>query len=298
MVIDQRPLIRSCFTICLGLQSSDDPEKELRDRLIAVFLRLQEADDSFSVLRWHMADTSTWTPITQPKCLPTRVGELRKYFVRATPRNNGGQIFSPVVLEYTKDFIVVMQEVGWWFQSNDASVFLNKIQCKKMMWIAWGLYSVQSIDLEVLRDALSDRTGFEFGLLWRPVDTGHNSTLTEEQKVRALHFEVSHHHRHLALDVLFKAYGNRTDFPLGIKMRIIATNDSCPGRRTKEKNQKPHCPAKNHLAFMVKIQCWDITNWILTLPACLFVSAIWLRISNHLPLKLMAALSRYFIQLI
>lgn len=73
----------------------------------------------------------------------------------------------------------------------DASFFQKKFSAKKSVWIAWGFFlGILSIWNYFGSSVSSD------GLrIWTAlgIDTGQNAQLTEDQKVRALHFEVAHH---------------------------------------------------------------------------------------------------------
>jgi hypothetical protein len=153
-----------------------------------------------------------------------RKADFLKFFSQGIPLSKSGPRTAKVLMSHTKDFNSIMECCGSLLKLEDKGVFKCNVQAEKTTVIGWGYMITRQTNKEDLAAAISYTIGIPIGLQWRMITTGQvMDKVPEEQKVRALHFEVEDEDVNYAKRVLSNLYHHSrcVGFPLGIRLRFM-----------------------------------------------------------------------------
>jgi hypothetical protein len=108
-----------------------------------------------------------------------------------TPLSKSGPQTAKVLMSHTKEFNTIMETCGSLLKLEDKGVFKCTVQAEKTTVIGWGYMTTRQTNKDELATAITQTIGVPIGLQWRMITTGQAmDKIPEDQKVRALHFEV------------------------------------------------------------------------------------------------------------
>ena len=150
---------------------------------------------------------------------------MRQLFDGARPVVNGGTIYVRILMAHDKDFQTIRQDISWSFESAEMGVWERPCQSEETIELGWLLYSLRTMDLDVLKEALEKILHCALGIRWRAISTGDKWTPGRKQEdiARAIHIEINAQDQGRAHKPLQELYSSsrKKGFPLGIRMRLI-----------------------------------------------------------------------------
>jgi hypothetical protein len=174
-------------------RGSSTADVELRNAIVAVMIKMKEADTNLLVLPYSNND-SALKPLMRVKDIPETVSKLKKYFQNATPRMNGGSYFIRAMFAYNVPFKEIMEDIKWWLGENKAGLWMRKVQTEKTTRLGFLLYSLRAMDEDRMTRVFSARCNTKIGLRYMAINTGKRRTGPYDPKAvipRAIHIEVA-----------------------------------------------------------------------------------------------------------
>jgi hypothetical protein len=221
------------FDIKVKLERSDDPWDELIGVTKEVMGQLWKADSSIKVFAYEKAER------TGNPAFIANVADFRKinffnfdkFFYRGAPLPLGGSRTLNVLMTYTSDFNNIMRQIGPIMLGMQCGVYMRTLQAEKTTTIGWAYMSTKHTNKQALAEAITKKIQIPIGLQWRVVTTGMAGVMVkEEDKVRAIHFEVEDCDVQYAKRTLNELYhhSQTEGFPLEMKFRFMPLYSSIP----------------------------------------------------------------------
>jgi hypothetical protein len=166
---------------------------------------------------------------------------LKRYFFRLSPRDEEGVSWCSVILAQTLPFPIFMEKAKYSLENEDFSLWPKATDNENTTDSGWLLYSTRAQDEERLSALLSDLTGENIGVQWKPIRSTSGYIKQKDQpapkeKTKALHVECTVHRLQEVHDKLALWYSsNSKRFPDGTKMRLVPTITSVASMGTKTK---------------------------------------------------------------
>ena len=254
------------YELRINVPPSTNPEEELRRALANLMTKIQEVDASLVVHPWAELDNRdrpngvrVLRAISSPAGIPADIGVLKKYFPRVVPKAAGGFIYPSVWFGHTKPFSELMAGLSSWFQAERHGLWTRQLQCETTSIVGWALYSTQTMHVPTLRMHLSAELGYEVGIRWRTISTGQSEAIPKEQLAKALHFEVDRQHKSDAKRRLATIYDrSATEFPLGIKLRIVWPLHDLMNINTRNKVAALRLRQLQFCQSMINMRTWEL----------------------------------------
>jgi len=102
-----------------------------------------------------------------------------------------GYTYTMALLGFHELLTKVLKEAGPWFCKTKFGIWKSTLQSKKPISLGWLLFSMNNMDIEVLRGKISLRiSSVPVGLRWKMISIGSQGTIPLEQQVKALHLYV------------------------------------------------------------------------------------------------------------
>jgi hypothetical protein len=153
------------------------------------------------------------------------------YFYKGAPLPRSGFRTVNVLMTHSLPFDDIMKLAGMNLMEAQCGLFRRTLQAEKTTTIGWAYMSTKHIYKQILAAAITETLQVPVGLQWRVVTTGAGfNNVAEEDKVRAIHFEVEDCDVAYAKRELGEIYHHkRTDgFPLGMKFRFMPMYANVP----------------------------------------------------------------------
>ena len=131
-------------------------------------------------------------------------------------------MYVSVYLGHDRSFKELHSEVEWWLAQNGYGWYQKALQCEKSSVVGWLLYSTIDMDRELLTAEIMKAVGVKVGLRFRTISVNSRQSLSNDQKVGAIHVEIdeSNYFADKArLEDLYTA-SREVGFPLDIKLRL------------------------------------------------------------------------------
>ena len=128
-------------------------------------------------------------------------------------------------MEHTLPWKDIQHKLGRWLNYRNYGLYPRKIQEAEEATVGWLLWSFREIDANYLATVLQKDYGISVGLRWSVIRTGRFA-VSEDAAVRALHVitTAAPEEQERVSNKLKNIYHTiRTSFPLGIRLRFIAT---------------------------------------------------------------------------
>jgi len=105
------------------------------------------------------------------------------------------------------------------------------LQSEQPTSLGWLLFSTQSMDVELLKDAISDLIeNIPVGLRWKMISHGSQGAIPKDQQVKALHVLMDELDVPMAKPLLMALYTNNPminhQFPQHIRMWLVPEMDT------------------------------------------------------------------------
>jgi hypothetical protein len=214
------------FDIKVKLERSDDPWDELIGATKDIFIQLWKMDPSIKIFVYEKSER-----IKDPSFI-ANAADFRKvnffcfdkYFFRGAPLPLGGSRTLNVLMTYTVDFNTIMKQIGPIMMGMKCGVFMRTLQAEKTTTIGWAYMSTKNTNKQALAEAIIQKIRIPVGLQWRVITTGMSGgEIKEDEKVRAIHFEVEDCDIQYAKRILNEMYhhSQTEGFPLEMKFRFM-----------------------------------------------------------------------------
>ena len=184
--------------------------------------KLQECD-KVAIMPWFDSDMGENT-LRKASDIPTSLFLFKKYFQRANPKEEGGKIYTDVYLSHTKPIEEIKGDLSWWLKKEHTDIWEKEIQAESTARLGWLLFSFSGLNIKALCAEISAIIGIEIAGRFKPILTDKwDPTIDSKKRLKAIHLECDKKSDRKAKRELSKIYGSTsTDFPLGIRMRLIA----------------------------------------------------------------------------
>ncbi len=121
---------------------------------------------------------------------------IKKYFFRLSPRDDEGISWCSIILAQTYPFAQFMTKVKYSLENSDFSLWPKATDNENTIDAGWLLYSTRAQDEERISNLLSELTGENLGVKWKPIRSTSGNIRRKDQpveteKVKALHDECS-----------------------------------------------------------------------------------------------------------
>jgi hypothetical protein len=231
--VSQEHVYIGYFDVKVRVEKSDNPWEELIESTRDIFTQLWKADSSIKIFVYERAlrfsDSSFISNATDFRKLT--FANFDTYFFRGAPLPLGGSRTLNVLMTHTSPFDQIMKQIGPILMGMQCGIYRRTLQAEKTTTIGWAYMSTKHTNKLTLAEAITAKIQIPVGLQWRMITTGIAiSELKEEQKVRAIHFEVEDCDVQYAKKILNDLYHHsKTDgFPLGMKLRFMPMYDNIP----------------------------------------------------------------------
>jgi hypothetical protein len=154
---------------------------------------------------------------------------IKKYFFCLSPRDEAGNSWCSIILAQSKPFAQFMDKAKYSLENNDFALWPKASDNENTTDIGWLLYSTRAQDEERISALLSELTGENLGVKWKPIRASSGYIKKKDQqedaeKVKALHAECAVDKLQEVQDKLSKWYSSSaTRFSDGTKMRLVPT---------------------------------------------------------------------------
>jgi len=138
------------------------------------------------------------------------------------------------------------------------------LQSEQPTLLGWLLFSTQSMDVELLKDAISDAIkNIPVSLWWKTISQGSQGSIPKEQQVRALHVLVNKLNISMAKPLIMALYASKTSkdhkFPLHIWMHLVPEMDAVLNTKGRHNIDKLWACQKTWLlGKLIQIKTWEI----------------------------------------
>jgi hypothetical protein len=259
------------YDVKVRVERSDNPWEELIEATKEIFIQLWKMDPSIKVFVYERAERFSDSSFISNVADFRKVSffNFDKYFYRGAPLPFGGSRTLNILMTHTMSFDNIMKQMGPVLTGMQCGVYRRTLQAEKTTTIGWAYMSTKHTNKQTLAEAITEKIRIPVGLQWRMITTGQAiSELTEEQKVRAIHFEVEDCDITYAKKILNEVYHHsKTDgFPLGMKFRFMPMYANIPNTDGQNSLMTMVGFQQRYCRFIGDYISGDITNLDGTLP--------------------------------
>jgi len=191
--------------------------------------QMVEEDPKFVVFPHNLSEYESMEdlppPIKTPDDLPDAIDEWLMYFPQEKPRTSGGDTYTMLLIGLSVPFPKLINNLSAWMRNKCYGLWKAYLQSEQPMSLGWLLFSTQSMDVKLLKDAISDLIkNIPVGLQWKTISIGSQGKIPEAQQVQALHVLVDKLDVNMAEPLLTTLYASKMavnhQFPLHTWMRL------------------------------------------------------------------------------
>jgi hypothetical protein len=169
-------------------------------------------------------DADLLTDLRDPSQFPTSLNEIKAFFKMASPRPNGGKLYTKVLASFEGSPDELIKDISWYFTGNAGRVYVCAIQALDTVIVGSLLYSLRSMNVEALKTAISWELSKPIHLKWMRMADGEPMKKGSDWKKEphALHIECASKDQ-ATVEKYFRTRYSSTSmrFPLHIRMRFI-----------------------------------------------------------------------------
>ncbi len=211
-------------------EKPDDPVTTMFDHLQNFMVHMLEADAHFMVFPHNLSNYETLKdmpePLEDPDHIPGKAEEWLEYFPGARPWASGRNTYTSALLGFRKPFPNIIKATATWLRKTKFGLWKSSLQSEKPVLLGWLLFSMSTMDVEVLRGEISLRIGsIPVGLRWKMISMGMQGSVPNDQQVKVLHLYVDKLDATIAKPRLMEVYTSKPApghfFPLQIWMRLV-----------------------------------------------------------------------------
>ena len=205
----------------IKLDESEDPAAEARAKLRAFYKTLHNSDKTMVIYPWK-DEFNKGSPLRcahktlqNPNDIPKNPSSWKIHFERANPLAKGGWTYPSLYLGHSKSFEVIMEDIKWWLSAGKHGWYQRQLQCDTTCILGWGLYSLQSMNADIFREAISMMSGVDIGVRWRTIPLPKAGSAPKDKLAKAFHFECNVEKRVQATKALRKcktSFGSSDQF--------------------------------------------------------------------------------------
>mmetsp|Transcript_5909 Transcript_5909/g.9059 ORF Transcript_5909/g.9059 Transcript_5909/m.9059 type:complete len:962 (+) Transcript_5909:88-2973(+) len=212
------------YDFVINISASDDPVKEFRDSAIEFLEKMQQTDKSLIIIPYKTEDYNQGA-ISKMHKLPDRPTLLKAYFNGMMLKEQGGDIYTSIVLAHNKTFGEIDEDVQFWKKAKRYNIYRRQLAAEKVENLGYFMYSVRSICKEDLKEELW-KHGVDAELRWRTMQVADKYIKYQKGKSSpdALQIRVAADKVTKSSNILRQLYGvsnEKNSYLLGIKMRFI-----------------------------------------------------------------------------
>jgi len=135
------------------------------------------------------------------------------------------------------------------------------LQSEKPTSLGWLLFSTQTMDVELLKDAISDQ--IPVVLWWKMISHRSQGAIPKEQQVKVLHVLVNELDVNMAKPLLMALYKSNLSadhkFPLHVRMRLVLEMDAVLNvKGCQNANKLQACQHTWLSGKLIQIKTWEI----------------------------------------
>jgi len=245
-----------------------NPMAAVFDALEEFVTTLAEEDPCFVVFPHNVSEYESVddlpTPIESPEDLPGDIDEWLTYFPQAKPRVSGGDTYTTLLIGMSVPLPKIVKNLSAWMRNKRYGLWKAYLQSEQPCSLGWLLFSTQSMDVELLKDAISNLIeNVPVGLRWKMISHGSQGAIPKEQQVKALHVLVDELDVPMAKPLLTALYTNNPSadhqFPLHIRMRLVPEMDAVLNTKGRQNVDKLRACQNTWLSGkLIQIKTWEI----------------------------------------
>jgi len=203
-------------------------------------------------------------PIETSDDIPDDIDDWLEYFPGAKPRLTGGDTYTSLLIGMSKPLPKVVKSLSAWMRNKKFGLWKAYLQSERPTSLGWLLFSTQTMDIDMLKDAISDHLeNIPVGLRWKMISHGSQGAIPKDQQVRALHVLVDELDVPMAKPLILALYTSKPSvghqFPLHIRMRIVPEMDSVLNTKGRQNVDKLRACQNTWLSGkLIQIKTWEI----------------------------------------
>jgi len=138
------------------------------------------------------------------------------------------------------------------------------LQSEQPTSLGWFLFSTQTMNIDLLKDAISDKLeNIPIGLHWKTISHSSQGSIPQDQQVKALHVLVDELDVPMAKPLILALYTSKPgfdhQFPLHIRMRIVPEMDTVLNTKGRQNvDTLRACQKTWLLGKLIQIKTWEI----------------------------------------
>jgi len=184
------------------------------DTLEEFIAQMVDEDPNFIVYPYHLSKYESVEdlppPIETQEDLPDDIDEWLDYFPRAKPRISGGDTYTVLLIDMSVPFPKVIKNLSGWMRNKWFGIWKAYLQLEQPTSLGWLLFSTQTMDVDLLKDAISDlMENIPVGLCWKTISQGSQGTIPKAQQVQALHLLIDEQDVNMAKLLLTALYASK-----------------------------------------------------------------------------------------
>ena len=200
------------------IQAIETLTKRLEEWLQGV----QSIQQSFKL---HTVDleSQVQTIIHHQSDFPSSLPDIKQFFKGARPIPKGGKIYTTIKASFKGTPKELMGSTEWYHSINRERFAVAALQACHKEIVGWLLYSLRTMDAEILTKTLEQITKVPIALRWMCISDGSYAKGRDYSKdPRALHIECARENESTVKNILQKTYSSKaTEFPLQVPLRYV-----------------------------------------------------------------------------
>jgi len=238
------------------------------DALEEFVTQLADEDPNFVVYPYNLRKYESVkylpSPIETAKDLPDDIDKWLEYFLGAKPCVSSGDMYTALLIRLSIPLTKLVKNLSAWMQNKQFGLWKAYLQSEQPTSLGWLLFSMQTNDIEMLKDAISDQLeNIPVGLCWKMISRGSQDSIPKNQQVKALHILVDELDIPMVKPLILTLYtskpGANHKFLLHIWMRIVLEMDTVLNTKGQQ-NMDKLCTCQNTWLSgkLIQIKTWEI----------------------------------------
>jgi len=259
------------FWASLWLPIPKDPVNPMAvvyDALEEFIVQMVEEDPNFVIYPYHLSNYESVEdlppPIETPDGLPDDINEWLDYFPQAKPQISRGDTYTALLIGLSIPFPKLIKNLSGWMRNKHFGIWKAYLQSEQPTSFGWLLFSTQMMDVELLKEAISDQMeNIPVGLHWKTISQRLQGAIPKNLQVKALHILVDKLDIPMAKPLLTALYTSKPSedhqFPLHICMQLVLEMDAILNTKGCQ-NADKLCSCQNTWLSgkLVQIKTWEI----------------------------------------
>jgi len=191
-----------------------DPMAAVYNALEEFIMQFVEEDPHFVVYPYKLSAyelIDDLPPLIEtPDDIPDDIDEWLKYFPGAKLQMTGGDMCTALLVGMSKPLPKVVKSLSAWLCNKKFGLWQAYLQLEQLTSLGWLLFSTQMMNVEQLKEAISDEIGnIPVGLHWKTISHGSQGSIPKDQQVKALHVLVDELDVNLAKPLIMALYSSK-----------------------------------------------------------------------------------------